>query len=114
MKGSTSALWDDACLCACLCVLAPGHLGGLSLRAGAGEVRDQWLRGLTRLLPAGMPMRRIPVGVSDSRLLGGLDLCATLSTGRAVGQRGLLHEASGGLVVLAMAERLPTAAAARI
>jgi magnesium chelatase subunit D len=113
MTRSVGAIWDDACLGACLCVLAPTDLGGIALRAGAGQVRDQWLRGLTRLLPAAMPMRRIPAGVSDSRLLGGLDLCATLAAGRPVGERGLLHEASGGLVVLAMAERLSTTAAAR-
>ncbi len=113
MTRAGTALWDDASLAACLCVLAPADLGGIALRAGSSEVRDQWLRGITRLLPAGMPMRRVPLGVSDARLLGGLDLCATLAAGRPIGEQGLLHEASGGLVVLAMAERLTTCAAAR-
>ena len=43
--------------------------------------------------------------IDTDRLLGGLDLAATLRTGRSVAQRGLLAEADGGVVVLAMAER---------
>jgi magnesium chelatase subunit D len=60
-----------------------------------------------------MPVRRVPLHASDARLLGGLDLCATLAAGRPVSERGLLHEADGGLLLLAMAERLTTSAAAR-
>ena len=39
------------------------------------------------------------------RLLGGLDLAATLHAGRPVAERGMLAEANGGIVLLAMAER---------
>ena len=50
----------------------------------------------------------------DGRLLGGLDLAATLKAGRPVAERGLLAEADGGVIVLAMAERIGPATAARI
>ncbi len=113
MSPKGAAAWDDACLCACLCVLAPTGLGGIALRAGSGAVRDLWLKNLTLLLPKSTPIRRVPLHVSDARLLGGIDLCATLETGRPVVEQGIFHEASGGVVVLAMAERLSTAAAAR-
>ena len=43
---------------------------------------------------------------ATDRLLGGLDLAATLRAGRPMPQRGLLAEADGGVLVLAMAERL--------
>jgi magnesium chelatase subunit D len=66
------------------------------------------------LQPPGTPMRRIPLHVSDGRLLGGLDLAATLSAGRPVAERGLLVEANGGIVELAMAERIGAGTAARL
>ena len=59
-------------------------------------------------------MRRVPAHIDDERLLGGLDLAATLGAGRPVASRGLLSETDGGLVVLAMAERCTAATGARI
>jgi magnesium chelatase subunit D len=59
-------------------------------------------------------MRRAPVGIPDSRLLGGLDLAATLRAGRPVAERGILAEADGGVVVLPMAERLEPGIVARL
>jgi magnesium chelatase subunit D len=46
-------------------------------------------------------------------LLGGLDLGATLQAGRPVALQGLLAQANGGVLLLAMAERMTAAAAAR-
>ena len=89
-------------------------LGGVALRSGAGPERDQWLAALAALLPAGTPLRRVPLHINEDRLLGGLDLAATLQAGRPVAQRGLLAEADGGVVLLAMAERLSTSTAASI
>jgi magnesium chelatase subunit D len=48
----------------------------------------------------------MPLHIADGRLLGGLDLNATLLAGRPVAERGLLAEADGGVLLLAMAERL--------
>jgi magnesium chelatase subunit D len=50
-------------------------------------------------------MVRVPVHVTEDRLLGGLDLALTLQAGRVVVEEGLLSRANGGVVVLAMAER---------
>ena len=87
---------------------------GASLRAAAGPARDQWLAALRAALPAGAPWRRMPAQIADGRLLGGLDLAATLQAGRPVQERGLLAEAAGGVLLLAMAERLPGGTAARV
>ena len=92
----------------------PVGLGGVALRSGAGPERDQWLASLAALLPAGTPYRRVPLHINDDRLLGGLDLAATLQAGRPVAQRGLLAEADGGVVLLAMAERLSASTTASI
>jgi len=104
--------WSDAALAAALFAVDPAGLGGVVLRACPGPVRATWLARLRELLPARSPIRRVPLHVSEGRLSGGLDLTATLRLGRPVEQRGILAEADGGIVVLAMAERLPPGVAA--
>ena len=109
---SSTALSDA--LAAALFAVDPLGLGGVVLRSGAGPARDAWLARLAALLPARTPWRRVPLHINDDRLLGGLDLSATLQAGRPVAQRGLLAEADGGVVLLAMAERLSVSTAAHI
>lgn len=99
---------------AVLCAVAPVELGGAILKGPPGPVRDTWLDLLRGLLPPDTPWRRVPAHISDDRLLGGLDLAATLSSGRRVAERGVLADADGGLVVLPMAERLPVATVAKL
>ena len=106
--------WQDAQLAAALCAAAPATFGGVLLRAGPGPVRDSWLALLRDWLPADSPLRRIPVHVSETRLLGGLDLAGTLQAGRPVAERGLLAECDGGVAVLAMAERASRATVAHL
>ena len=104
----------SATLAAALFAVDPVGLGGVALRSGAGPARDHWLALLIALLPAGTPVRRVPLHINDDRLLGGLDLAATLQAGRPVAQLGLLAEADGGVVLLAMAERLSASTAASL
>ncbi len=104
--------WADACLAADLLSVDPG-LGGLCLRARAGPVRDAFLARLA----AGAtdrPILRMPPGIEDSRLLGGLDLAATLEAGRPVLSPGLLEDAAGRTLVLPMAERATPQLAGRL
>ena len=109
-----ASAWDDAALAACLFAVDPTGIGGACIKALPGPVRDRWLALLRALLPAEDPIRRIPLSVPDERLLGGLDLTATLRAGRTIGHRGLLADSDGGVVVLAMAERLTAGASARL
>ncbi|MGJ7506166.1 magnesium chelatase subunit D [Variovorax sp. GT1P44] len=90
---------------AALFCVDPAGMGGIVLRAGAGPMRDAWLQRVRDLLPDGCAMRFIPINVEEDRLLGGLDLAATLTAGRPVGQSGVLAESDGGVVLLGMAER---------
>jgi magnesium chelatase subunit D len=113
----TAQAWplsQDEALAAALLAVDPVGLGGACLRAPAGPWRQAWLDRLQALLPAATPLRRLPHGVSDSALLGGLDLAATLSRGRPVLQPGLLSQADGGLLLLAMAERASADTAAKL
>lgn len=106
-------LWQQAVQVAVLLAIDPAALGGVRILAAAGPVRDAWLS-LLRSLMGPSRWVRMPVSITDERLLGGLDLSATLATGRPVLQHGLLAEANGGTLILTMAERLPTATAARL
>ncbi len=114
IEGAPAGAWADAALTAALFAVDPVGTGGVALRALPGPVRDRWLALMHTLLAPSATVRRIPLHVSDGRLLGGLDLAATLRAGRPVAERGILVEADGGVVLLAMAERLSPATAARI
>ncbi|WP_419815841.1 magnesium chelatase subunit D [Glacieibacterium sp.] len=87
-----------------LFAIDPIGLGGVVLRGPADLARERWLEHLAACLPT--PPRRLPPGIDDARLIGGLDIAATLAAGRAVARGGLLAEADGGVVIVPMAERL--------
>ena len=101
---------DDALIAAQLCAIDP-RLGGMVLR---GEGREAVIDALREALGEGAPFRKIPVHIDDERLLGGLDLAATLAADRPVARKGLLAEADGGVMVVPMAERLDAGIASRI
>ena len=104
----------DAALVAALLAVDPAGLGGVALRATAGPLRDAWLTLLREGLPASTPMHRVPLHATDSALLGGLDLAATLHAGRPVAQQGLLARCDGGVLLLAMAERVGAGVASQL
>jgi magnesium chelatase subunit D len=110
----SSAAWEDAITAAALLAVDSAALGGASLRAMPGPARDAWLAQFRAWLPATIPWRRIPSHVTDNRLLGGLDLAATLAANRPIAERGILADADGGVVVLTMAERVSANVAARL
>ncbi|MGR3434354.1 MAG: VWA domain-containing protein [Shimia sp.] len=98
--------WQAACRARDLIAAAPEGLGGVWLRARAGPVRDAWLAGL----PEGC--RKLPPGVGDDALYGGVDLTATLAARRVVTSEGLLARAP--FLVMPMAERCPAGLAGRL
>lgn len=107
-------MWADAALAAALLAVDPAGCGGVLLRAPAGPVRDAWLALLARLLGPDAAPLRLPLGIRDDRLLGGLDLTATLRAGRPIAEPGLLARADGRVLLAAMAERLSPGTAARL
>ena len=103
----------DAATIAALFAVDPVGLGGVALRSPACDNRDQWLALLKTLLPTQTPLRRVPLNINDTALLGGLDLGATLQACKPIALQGLLSQADGGVLVLAMAERMSVSSAAR-
>ncbi len=102
----------DAARQALLLLAVDPRLGGVVLAAGVGTGKSSLMRSFARLLaleatmiePEQMPhgsqpvFVELPVGVTEDRLLGGLDLEATLATGQRVLRSGLLARAHGGLL----------------
>ena len=105
------ACWNDALTALRLMGHAAHRLGGIWLRAPHGPVREAWLQALAA---QAVPLVRAPGSVDVQRWLGGLDLAATLQTGRLRQQVGLLQQAHDGLLCLPMAERMPAALTATL
>ncbi|MDJ0940884.1 MAG: magnesium chelatase subunit D [Woeseiaceae bacterium] len=105
---------SDAALVGLLFAVDPHGLGGVMLSGMPGPVRRAWLDRVRALLPESAPWLKVPVNVSDDRLLGGLDFAATVGTGKPVFATGLIEAADGGVLVLSMAERLQESASAVI
>ncbi len=101
--------WDDALWALAALHIDPVGLRGIWLRAPHGPVRDEWLTLLQHLRPG---VRRLPHNIDSERLLGGLDLSATLNTGRPVTQAGLLAQTDQSLLLVPMAERMASETAA--
>ena len=110
---STDSYLADCQLAARLYVQDPGIFGGICLR-GFGPVRDALVEKLLRALEPLVPVRKIPNNVDSERLLGGIDLAATLQGGRTVWRPGLLETVQNGVALLPMAERIDENIAAHI
>lgn len=96
-----------------LYAIDPAGLGGLLVRGRAGPARDALVAAVREMM-AGAPVRRLPVSISDDRLLGGLDLAATLALGKPVALRGVLADCDGGLLIAPMAERISAGLASKL
>lgn len=108
------AAWEDATLSAEIFAVDPFAIGGILLRAAAGPPRDQICAWLRTLLQPRAPLLRLPLHITEDRLLGGLALAATLRAGQVIFEKGILAQAHGGAVIAAMAERLEPELAAQL
>ncbi len=100
--------WDQAVLALRLLAIDPG-LGGITVRARSGPVRDAFVASLTLL--DGNLIKLHPA-MTDDVLHGGLDLSATLAAGHLIKKQGLLQDICP--LLLTMAERCPPGFAARV
>ena len=96
----------DAEWAAALIALTGETFGGVHLRSPPGPVRDYWLKRVKNLSKQDL-IRKIPANIPEGRLLGGIDLGATLQHGKPIAETGMLGECHGHIVIAAMAERLP-------
>ena len=105
--------WQMALLALSVYAVAPHAVGGLVIRAAPGPVRDCLLEEMRDLMQT-EPIKRVPSTVSESRLIGGVDLTATLATNTLHWEQGLVAQADGGSLILSMAERTERRAVAHL
>lgn len=88
---------DEAKLALTLAGLQP-RLGGVLLRGEKGSAKTTLARGFASLLPEGAPFVELPLGATEERVVGSLDLSALLQDGSVNFRAGLLAAAHGGVL----------------
>ena len=74
------------------------HIGGVLLRGDKGSAKTTLARGLAALLPGSAPFVELPLGATEERVVGTLDLAAALTDREVRWQPGLLAAAHGGVL----------------
>ncbi len=97
---------DDVKLALLLAAVDPA-IAGVLLRGEKGSAKTTLARGLASLLPGQAPFVELPVGATEDRLVGTLDLSALLTAGERHFQPGLLAAAHGGVLYVDEVNLLP-------
>src|SRR5919198_91483 len=88
---------DDAKTALILAAIEP-RIGGVLLRGHKGSAKTTLARGLARLLPGDAPFVELPLGATEDRVLGALDLSELLTNATTRFRPGLLEAAHGGVL----------------
>jgi magnesium chelatase subunit D len=83
------------------------RIGGVLLRGDKGSAKSTLARGLAALLPGEAPFVELPIGATEDRVVGTLDIGAALSGGKKRFEPGLLHAADGGVLYVDEINLLP-------
>ncbi|WP_437883965.1 ATP-binding protein [Pseudomonas sp. LRF_L74] len=96
---------DELKLALCLVAIDPA-IGGVLIEGPRGMAKSTLARGLADLLP-GASFVTLPLGASEERIVGTLDLEAALGESRAKFSPGLLSKANGGVLYVDEVNLLP-------
>ncbi|WP_085633142.1 MULTISPECIES: ATP-binding protein [unclassified Pseudomonas] len=96
---------DDLKLALCLTAIDP-KIGGVLIEGPRGMAKSTLARGLADLLNGGQFVT-LPLGATEERLVGTLDLDAALGEGRAQFSPGVLAKADGGVLYVDEVNLLP-------
>ncbi len=97
---------DEAKLALLLAAAEPA-IGGVLLRGQKGSAKTTLARGLAALLPGDAPFVELPVGATEDRVVGSIDLAAALTGGEVRFSPGLLAAAHGGVLYVDEVNLLP-------
>ena len=96
---------DELKLALCLTAIDP-KIGGVLIEGPRGMAKSTLARGLADLLGEG-PFVTLPLGATEERLVGTLDLEAALGEGRVQFSPGVLAKADGGVLYVDEVNLLP-------
>jgi magnesium chelatase subunit D len=96
---------DEAKLALLLCAVEPA-IGGVLLRGEKGTAKTTLARGLAALL-GDAPFVDLPVGATEDRVVGSIDVTAALTGGEVRFSAGLLAAAHGGVLYVDEVNLLP-------
>lgn len=88
---------DDAKLALLLCAIDPS-IGGVLLRGHKGSAKTTVARALAALLPGESRFVELPLGATEDRVVGSVDLAEMLASGEQRVRPGLLSDAHGGVL----------------
>ena len=88
---------DDAKLALLLCAIDPS-IGGVLLRGQKGSAKTTVARALAALLPGKARFIELPLGATEDRVVGSLDLAEMLTAGTQRVRAGLLSDAHRGVL----------------
>ncbi len=97
---------DEAKLALLLNAIDP-KIGGVLLRGEKGSAKTTLARGLASLLSLDAPFVELPLGATEDRLVGSLDISAALDESKRKFQPGLLAQADGGVLYVDEINLLP-------
>ena len=97
---------QDAKLALMLAAIEP-RLGGVLLRGDKGSAKSTLARGIAALLPGGASFVELPLGATEDRVVGSLDLRTALTGGEVRFSPGLLASADGGVLYVDEINLLP-------
>jgi magnesium chelatase subunit D len=89
-------------------------LGGVVIPSAVGSGKSTLARAFADILPDGTPFVELPLNVTEDRLIGGVDLEATLATGVRVVQHGVLSRADMGVLYVDSLSLLDSSAVSHI
>ena len=93
---------DRLCLALLLCTINP-KIGGVLIKGEKGTAKSTSIRGLAYILSLVDPKAKLvefPIGSTEDRVLGSLDLRKALSNNEYIFSPGLLNIAHGGLLYI--------------
>jgi magnesium chelatase subunit D len=96
----------DAKLALLLIAVDP-RIGGVLLRGEKGTAKSTLARALAALLPGSAPFVELPIGATEDRVVGSIDLKAALTGGEQRFRPGLLAAADGGVLYVDEINLLP-------
>jgi magnesium chelatase subunit D len=82
-------------------------IGGVLIRGQKGSAKTTLARGLAGLLPGTAPFVELPIGATEDRLIGSIDLRAALAGGERKFSPGLFHAVDGGVLYVDEVNLLP-------